>query len=60
MDWQWIGKLEMDWWIGDGAVDLSWIDIGLADWQWIGRLAMDWLIGNGLTDWRWIASLVQD
>ena len=46
----------MDWWIGDGFVEWSRADIGLAmDWQ-IGYGLADWQwIGDGLADWRWIS-----
>ena len=57
MDWQWIGKLEMDWWIGDGLVDWSRIDMRLADWQWICQGLAN---GDGLADWRWIGRFVTD
>ena len=52
MDWQWIGGLVMDLWIGPGLI---W------NWRWIGsELAMDWRIGDGLAVWGQIGRLVQD
>ena len=37
-----IGGLVMDWRIGDGLADWSWIDIGLADCSWIEIGLADW------------------
>ena len=44
----------MNWQIGGGSVDRSWIRIGLMIWARTDRLTLPWQIGNGLADWHGI------
>ena len=44
----------MNWQIGGGSVDRSWIRIGLIIWARTDRLTLPWQIGNGLADWHGI------
>ena len=50
----------MDWRIGGGLADWSWIGRLVRDW-WIGPgLTLDWRIVDGLADWPWIDRLAMD
>ena len=48
--WQRIGRLVMDWRIGDGLEDWGWIGELVMDWQIGTEFALDRQIGDGLAD----------